>query len=189
MWTAERASRNPRRDCEAAGKLPTETMERLTYPAHLRGASLELATGRSAPELGLAGWQLTDYSLVLGSGQDCFARASARLLDWRAHAHARVRVKRSGDVVNLQVGPFPSRCLILTEQRAPDRTVLVYGTLPGHVEAGEEAFLIDLHPDGTVIGRCVAFSRPDRFWARLGAPVARAVQLAITRAYLRGMRP
>lgn len=164
-------------------------MSELTYPAHLRGASRELAAGRSVAELGLAGWQITDRSLVLGSGQDCFARASARLLDWRAHAHARVRVSRSGAVISLKVGPIRSRCLILTEHRTPDRTVLVYGTLPGHVESGEEAFLIDLHPDGTVIGRCVAFSRPARLWARLGAPVARAAQLAITHAYLRGMRP
>lgn len=138
-------------------------MSELTYPAHLRGASRELAAGRSATELGLAGWQIIDRSLVLGSGQACFVQASARLLGWRAHAHARVRVARSGDVVSLKVGPVRSRCLILTEQRTSDHTALVYGTLPGHVESGEEAFLIDLHPDGTVIGRCVAFSRPDWF--------------------------
>lgn len=184
-----RESRNPREDSEADGQRRIDQAERLTYPDHLRGASLSLAAGQPVNELGLTGWQITDRHLVLGSGHDCFAGASARLLEWRAHAHARVQVTRSGDVVGLKVGPIRSRCLILTEQRTPDRTALVYGTLPGHVEAGEESFLIDLHPDGTVTGRCVAFSRPDRLWARLSAPVTRAAQLAITRAYLRGMRP
>lgn len=161
----------------------------LTYPAHLRGVSRKLAAGQSPTELGLSGWQITDRRLVLGSGPDCFTQASARLLGWRAHAHARVHATRTGDVVSLKTGPIRSRCLILTEEHGRNRTTLVYGTLPGHVERGEEAFLIEIDPDGTVTGRCVAFSRPAWIWARLGAPVARLVQVAITDAYLRGMRP
>lgn len=163
--------------------------EELTYPTGLRGASLRLATDRPAPSLGLDGWQITDRSLVLGQGRDCYAAASRRLLTWQAHAHACIRVNRAGDEVSLRIGPVTSRCRILRERRTGRRTELVYGTLPGHVESGEEAFLIELGADGTVRGRCVAFSRPARWWARVGAPGTRAAQLLITDAYLRGMRP
>lgn len=155
----------------------------------MRGASLRLAAGESPAALGLDGWQITDCSLVLGHGREDFIRATDRLLTWRAHAHARVHASRSGDTVTLRIGPTSSPCRILREKRTSDATVLVYGTLPGHVENGEEAFLIGLAHDGTVTGRCVAFSRPARCWARLGAPVTRLAQLTVTAAYLRGMRP
>ncbi|MGP6173147.1 DUF1990 domain-containing protein [Corynebacterium sp. A21] len=164
-------------------------MTNLSYPAHLRGLSLRLAAGETPVELGLQGWQITDRSLLLGHGRDCFEQATERLLSWRAHAHAHVRVHQEGQVLRLRFGPTLSPCLILREERSPERTLLMYGTMPGHVERGEEAFLISRSPQGEVIARCVAFSQPDWFWARLGRPVARLVQLAVTGAYLRGMRP
>ncbi|QGU07453.1 hypothetical protein COCCU_07600 [Corynebacterium occultum] len=163
-------------------------MSTLTYPTFLRGASLKLAAGIDPVELGLEGWQITDRSLVLGRGRNCFEQASQRLFDWRAHAHAGVKVQRSGQVVELKFGPTLSPCLILVEERGAEQSLLMYGTLPGHVENGEEAFLITLEPSGEVRARCVAFSKPAWFWARLGKPVARVVQLAVTDAYLRGMR-
>lgn len=164
-------------------------MDELTYPVALRGASLKLADGHPPTDLGLDGWQITDMSRQLGWGRKCFEQATERLLDWRAHARARVGVERSGQVVELKFGPTLSPCLILEEERGEQRCLLMYGTLPGHVESGEEAFLITLAPSGEVRARCVAFSRPAWFWARLGKPVARVVQLLVTRAYLRGMQP
>jgi len=52
-----------------------------------------------------------------------------------------------------------------------------YGTLPGHVESGEERFLIEwnLH-DNRVWYDIVAFSRPNHFLAQLGYPVVRRMQ-------------
>ena len=101
-----------------------------------------------------------------------------------------MRVRRDSadpDVVWLRVGSTLSPCRILHMERAPRRTVLVYGTLPGHVECGEEAFLIEHRADGSVVGRCVAFSRPDRWFARLAPHLAAAAQSLITRRYLAGM--
>ena len=165
-------------------------MSSLTYPEHLRLASLALADGASPAELGITDdWTIVDQSLVLGRGEGCFTAATRRLLDWRAHAHAHVRAEREGRLVRLSIGPTLSPCLIVAEETTATRTVLVYGTLPGHVECGEEAFIISLAEDGTVTGRCVAFSRHAWWLARLGAPMASLVQRVVTRAYLRGMRP
>ncbi|WP_245802225.1 DUF1990 domain-containing protein [Corynebacterium pacaense] len=163
--------------------------DELTYPVHLRGAALRLSGGEGRDSLGLGTWTITDESLAMGSGPECFREATRRLLGWEAHRFAGVHVTETGaDTVSLRFGPTVSPCLILDRVTTPTRTVLVYGTLPGHVESGEEAFIIEMHGDATVTGRCVAFSRPARFWARLGAPLARGVQLWITRRYLRGMR-
>jgi uncharacterized protein (UPF0548 family) len=56
-----------------------------------------------------------------------------------------------------------------------------YGTLPGHVECGEELFIVEKDEAGRVRYRLRAFSRP-RFWlARLAYPVARAYQRKFVR--------
>lgn len=65
----------------------------------------------------------------------------------------------------------------------PDRRGLVYGTLPGHSERGEEPFSVERRADGTwVVVR--AFSRPGRWFTRLGAPVAGRARRTMTRRYL-----
>jgi len=162
----------------------------LTYPDQLQLATLALADGRAPHEVGIdTSWTVTDHAAVLGEGPGCLAAASTRLLTWRAHAHAGVRVSREGRLVRLSVGPTLSPCLILHEETTPTRTVLVYGTLPGHVECGEEAFIVSMAENGQVSGRCVAFSRHAWWLARLGAPVARQVQRHVTRRYVDGMRP
>ena len=162
----------------------------LTYPQQLRGHSERLLGGETPAALGLDGWTITDSSMVLGQGRECFDQATQRLFTWQAHRFAGVRVEDLGsDTVELTIGPTRSRCLILEQKTDADRSLLIYGTLPGHVESGEEAFRVAISPDGTVTGRCVAFSRHAWIWARIGAPVARMVQLYITRRYLQGMKP
>ncbi|HEY2837761.1 MAG TPA: DUF1990 domain-containing protein [Pirellulales bacterium] len=52
-----------------------------------------------------------------------------------------------------------------------------YGTLPGHVERGEERFLIEIDPaNGTVWYDILAFSRPNHAMVRLGYPLVRRLQ-------------
>jgi uncharacterized protein (UPF0548 family) len=56
---------------------------------------------------------------------------------------------------------------------AVERRGFAYGTLPGHVEMGEERFTVALKADGSVVYEIMAFSRP-RYWAaRLAKPLAR----------------
>lgn len=161
----------------------------LTYPTHLQLATLKLADGRSPTDLGLSRWTIIDHEEILGHGEQCYRAASHRVLTWEAHRHARVRVERVGPLVRLHTGPKMSSCYVLLEEQTENRTALVYGTLPSHVELGEEAFIVDLAADGTVTGRVVAFSRHAWWLAKLGGPIARAVQRWASRAYVAGMRP
>lgn len=59
-----------------------------------------------------------------------------------------------------------------------------YGTLPGHVERGEEAFTVVWRADDSVWYELQAFSRP-RYWlVRWFKPVARALQRRFVRQSL-----
>jgi uncharacterized protein (UPF0548 family) len=56
-----------------------------------------------------------------------------------------------------------------------------YGTLPGHIERGEERFSIEWLPDDTVWYDIRAFSRPRHWLVRLGYPLARRLQRRFVR--------
>ena len=62
-------------------------------------------------------------------------------------------------------------------EESPARFGFAYGTLPGHVESGEERFLIewDRNTD-QVFFDILAFSRPRHILTRIGYPFARAMQ-------------
>ncbi|MCB0527446.1 MAG: DUF1990 domain-containing protein [Saprospiraceae bacterium] len=62
-----------------------------------------------------------------------------------------------------------------------------YGTLPGHVECGEELFLVERDGSGAVQYSIRAFSRPRHWLARLGYPLARAYQRKFVRDSQRSM--
>ena len=169
--------------------------EELTYPAELMLGTLDLLGGRGPTGKLIEGaWRILDDEMVLGEGMDCFRRASERLMAWRAHRQAGVRVGAwrtavPGDVVRIRFAGTISPCLILRADTGERETRLVYGTLPGHVECGEEAFSVVIGDDGVVRGRIVAFSVHAWWPAKIGAPVARAVQNLVTRRYLEGLVP
>ena len=72
-------------------------------------------------------------------------------------------------------------CRIVYTMDEPDRFGFAYGTLPGHVERGEEIFMVERAADGTVRYVVKAFSRPHLWLARLAYPVARAHQRKFVR--------
>jgi uncharacterized protein (UPF0548 family) len=78
----------------------------------------------------------------------------------------------------------PARVAYVVDE--PNKAGFAYGTLPGHPETGEEAFLV-LRREGRVVFQVIAFSQPRLLLARLGQPVARAVQVHTLRIYLRAM--
>jgi uncharacterized protein (UPF0548 family) len=144
-----------------------------------------------------AGYGHVRRTVSLGTGRPSFDRASDGLRNWEIH-------KRSGfavypdDVplsmdrtvlVLLQIGPAvavaPCRVVYLVDE--PDRFGFAYGTLPGHPESGEEAFIVDRLRGGAVQFTITAFSRPIELLPRLGGPITRLVQSRATNAYLRAM--
>jgi uncharacterized protein (UPF0548 family) len=61
------------------------------------------------------------------------------------------------------------------------RAGFVFGTLPSHAESGEERFLVELLPDGSVWYELMSFSQPRHWMAWVGFPLARWWQLKFVR--------
>ncbi|MFI7386934.1 DUF1990 family protein [Streptomyces sp. NPDC049813] len=146
-----------------------------------------LAEGELPP-----GYAHLDRRVRLGSGPRCFERAGAAVLAWGAQRGAGLRVApgddaREGADVELRLLWLRIPCRVVRVVRDASRTGFAYGTLPGHPECGEEAFLVTRDADGTVWFRIRAFSRPGRWYTRLAGPVARFAQEWATRRYLRAV--
>ncbi|CAM3913172.1 DUF1990 domain-containing protein [Tsukamurella ocularis] len=133
---------------------------------------------------------------VVGHGRDDFAAVRAAILAYGMQRGAGLRVRAStpaaevGTVLALTTplfGPIRIPCRVVYVLDEPDRAGFAYGTLPGHPESGEELFSVELRPDGAVVAVVAAFSRPGRWYSRLGGPVARALQWVMTRRYLAAM--
>jgi uncharacterized protein (UPF0548 family) len=133
---------------------------------------------------------------TLTTGAD-FAKAAHALLAWQVHLRAGLRVEASSSTVERDavvvlracVGPLslnvPCRVVYVVDES--DRQGFAYGTLPGHPESGEEAFVIERSPDGRIDFTITAFSRPATTLARLGGPVTGWVQRVLTTRYLRSL--
>ena len=67
-------------------------------------------------------------------------------------------------------------CEIVYVLDEPNRAGFGYGTLPGHVQRGEEAFLVERDQQDRVWFRVTAFSRPARWITVLGGPLTIAAQ-------------
>ena len=136
-------------------------------------------------------------SLQIGAGPGRFEQAAQVVLGWDMHRRAGLRVRTSHEqvvpgavgVLRLGVGGLgvkaPVRVVYVVDE--PRRKGFAYGTLPGHPESGEEAFVVELHEAGAVTLTITAFSRPATLLARAGGPIGRAVQSWVTNRYLRAV--
>ncbi|MEC4615359.1 DUF1990 family protein [Tsukamurella tyrosinosolvens] len=133
---------------------------------------------------------------VVGRGPEDFAAVRDAILGYGMQRGAGLRVRAStpaaavGTVLVMTTplfGPIRIPCRVVYVLDEPDRAGFAYGTLPGHPESGEELFSVELRPDGAVVAVVAAFSRPGRWYSRLGSPVARALQAVMTRRYLAAM--
>jgi uncharacterized protein (UPF0548 family) len=68
-----------------------------------------------------------------------------------------------------------------------DRCGFAYGTLPGHPESGEEAFVLELREDTTITLTITALSRPATTLAKFAGPIGRGIQGFVTARYLRAL--
>lgn len=141
------------------------------------------------------GYQHDRYERALGEGPGTFQRACEGLRGWQAHLGAGLVIQPrnalsvgSTVVVAIPFGPVTAiaPCRIVAVVDEPHRFGFAYGSLPGHPESGEEAFIVD-DTDYGVVFRIVAFSHPAAVLARLGTPVSRRLQSATTRRYLDGL--
>jgi len=118
----------------------------------LQGAELTYREAGQTAGVLPPGYRHLRRGALIGSGPQMFAGAAAALLSWQVHLRTGLRVSASsaiaepGTVVLLGLGTgririgAPCRVVSLTDE--PGRRGFAYGTLPGHPERGEEAFLI-----------------------------------------------
>ena len=78
-------------------------------------------------------------------------------------------------------------CRVVWAVEGPDRTGFGYGTLEGHVESGEEGFLVERRGD-EVYAVVRAYSRPASWLARLGGPLTAQLQRVAAHGYLRALQ-
>lgn len=113
---------------------------------------------------------------LIGKGAQAFVDAVQVLMGWQVHDRAGLRVSPSAPVaaadvvVMMGIGIGPARlaapCRVVYVVEEPDRRGFAYGTLAGHPERGEEAFIVRMAEDGTVTFEVTAFSRPATWLAR-----------------------
>ena len=115
------------------------------------------------------------------------------VLSWQVQARSGLRVVASstpialGTTVELHLGPLRIPCRVVTVVAEPHRRGFAYGTLPGHPERGEEAFVLERRADGGADLTVTAFSRPATLLARLGGPLGTGAQSLMTRRYLQAL--
>lgn len=164
----------------------------------LRGAGLTYSeVGFSRLNAVTSGYGNLRRSLEVGTGGERFQQATGTLLGWDMHRRAGLDVRASNQqvvtgavaVLRLGIGPFgvnaPVRVVYVVDE--PRRKGFAYGTLPGHPESGEEAFIVELHDDDAVTFTITVFSRPSSLLTRIGGPISRAIQSRVTNRYLRAV--
>jgi uncharacterized protein (UPF0548 family) len=155
----------------------------LTYPE----------IGATAGELP-AGYHHLRQSRQIGTGRDRFETAAASLMRFGIQHGVGLPVYTSEPVaaegvnVATRFWPFWALCRVVYLVDEPNRRGFAYGTLRGHPETGEEAFIVRYDPTNNAVSvEITAFSKPSYWWIRIGNPAARQLQRLVTRRYLRAL--
>lgn len=145
-----------------------------------------------------AGYNVDHNRIQLGSGEATYRRAVDALKHWRHFDLGWVVIVPRGVPVEVGAVVAVKARAFGTWSLSATRIVYVidearcfgfaYGTLPDHVERGEERFLIEWLPDDTVWYSILAFSRPRHPLVRLSAPLARRLQKQFARDSLNRMK-
>jgi uncharacterized protein (UPF0548 family) len=149
-----------------------------------------------------AGYTHDHNSIVIGSGRTVFQNAVAALRNWQQFDLGWVKVVptgvpiKVGAVVAVQAQTFGVWSLsaarviyVINELDMISRFGFAYGTLPDHVERGEERFQIEWDQNTDVVTYDIlAFSRPRHLLVKLSAPLARQLQKRFARDSLRRMK-
>ena len=160
----------------------------------LRFSYSAVGTTESKPP---AGYKVDHNRIKLGAGEETYRRAVSALRDWRQFELGWVtivppgKLLEVGTTVAVQTKTFgfwslnAARIVYLIEenQAGNARFGFAYGTLPDHVEDGEERFTVEWHKeeDDSVWYDIYAFSRPKHPLARLGFPITRMLQRRFVR--------
>ena len=147
----------------------------------------EVGATRDAPP----SWSVVDHNrIALGSGAACFERAKVAVRNWTMFDIGWVKlcwpvtpiepgatVAVLGRVLGLWSMNACRVVYAIDERQQVERFGFAYGTLPEHVESGEERFSVEWnHADGSVVYDILAFSRPNQTLSRVLYPWTRRLQ-------------
>ncbi|MGP9538648.1 DUF1990 family protein [Brachybacterium sp. AOP43-C2-M15] len=146
------------------------------------------------PELGRA----VTTSRVIGTGQELWERASRDLLAWAVKTPSGFSLPPGTPVpapgqrltIIARLGPLRVRepAEVVDVLHRADRVALSYTTRRGHPVRGEEAFILQRAPDGTVVLTLRSVTAAAPGWRRLLFPVALLLQRVYRSRYLRALR-
>lgn len=144
---------------------------------------------------------ITDHNqILLGRGPGTFERGRAALARWAMfeipwltlYSHDAPIEPGTTVAVVVQLAGIRTvnACRIvyvIDEQTDAQRYGFAYGTLPDHMETGEERFVVERRADDSVWYDLLAASRPRHPLARIGKPVMRVYQRRFYRYSLHAM--
>ena len=153
------------------------------------------ATNTTPPS---TGYNVDHNRIQIGTGEATYKKGVEALKNWRQFDLGWVAVMprgvpiEVGAIVAVKARAFGTWSLnaarIVYTINETRRFGFAYGTLPDHVELGEERFLIEWLPDDSVWYDILAFSRPKHPLARLSKPLARRLQKQFARNSLSKIR-
>lgn len=184
-------------DRDVAAYIVTQSKLPFSYP---KAGATRLNPGF---EIGAPPGYIVDHNrLQLGHGAETFQRAVDALKTWQQFELGWVVIVPGG--VKLETGATVAvkaracgtwslnacRVVYVIDEEEPVRRFgFAYGTLPDHIERGEERFLIEWdRRDDSVSYDILAFSRPRHALVRAAFPVARMLQKRFARDSLRVMK-
>jgi len=146
-----------------------------------------------------AGYNVDRNGLILGYGENDFARAKTAVREWKMFdvpgmdlLFPDTPIEPGRDVAPLarHLGFYSlNSCRIVYVIDEPDAFGFAYGTLSEHAEIGEERFFVELDREsGEVWYDIFAFSRPGHMLVKLGYPYSRYKQKQFAVASKEAMR-
>jgi uncharacterized protein (UPF0548 family) len=151
-----------------------------------RSCELTYAQVGCTREGSIKGFNCDQYRVKLGNGETVFATACEAIRCWRMFPAPWTQViqehgVRANETVAVLIKAFGlwwlnSTRIVYVVDNCDRRLGFAYGTLPGHIECGEERFLVEWDENDAVWYDLRAVSRPRHWATRLGYPLTRLQQ-------------
>ena len=156
----------------------------------------EIGLTRGTPP---SGYVVDHTRAKLGEGKTAFQTAQAALRNW-AHFQlgwvepcwpgTPIEPNETVAVLARVFGLWSlNACRVIYVVQEEKQFGFAYGTLPDHVESGEERFTVEWNPDDdSVCYDILAFSRPNHFLTRIAYPMTRRLQKRFARDSVAAMK-
>jgi uncharacterized protein (UPF0548 family) len=134
-----------------------------------------------------AGYHRLRRRMRIGRGEAAFHAAADAVLEWRLHKSLHLHPQADhiraepGANVWLDVGTrhvvlIRAHCRVVWVLDEPRCKGFAYGTMPGHPERGEEAFVVEWDADDSVWLTVKVFSVAARWYTKIAGPLTPLMQ-------------